>query len=136
MRVLAKFWGLPRKEKLLLAEATVFVAVSRAALWMRPKERAWMPLTFPMWTADGVTADRIAWAVAVTAARIPAASCLTQALAGREMLRRRGLESEIRVGVTLAGGFRAHAWLIREGQVLLGGAQTGEYAELGRLPCR
>ncbi len=129
-----KFWRLPRREKFLLAEAAVFVVASRVALWCRRKENSWRRLGIPMWTVGGMDAGRVAWAVGVTAARIPEASCLTQAMAGREMLERRGVASEIRLGVAVAGGFRAHAWLVVDGRALLGGTRNGEFRELGTLP--
>ena len=128
-----KFWELPRREKLLLAEAAVFVAASRVALWCRRRENSWRPLGIPMWTVGGVDAERVAWAVSVTAARIREASCLTQAMAGREMLERRGVASEIRIGVAVENGFQAHAWLVVDGRILLGGSE-GIYTTLGRLP--
>lgn len=79
-----KFWELPRREKVLLAEAAVFVAASRMALRCRRRENSWRPLGIPMWTVGGVDAERMAWAVSVTAERRMAmrrASCST----GRNM---------------------------------------------------
>lgn len=110
------------------------VAASRMALWCRRKENSWRPLGIPMWTVSGMDAERVAWAVTVTAARIPEASCLTQAMAGREMLERRGVESEIRLGVKREKGFQAHAWLVVGGRILLGGGAAEGYTVLGRLP--
>ena len=106
-RLIRRFWQVPRREKLLLAEAAMSVAASRMALWCRRKENSWRPLGIPMWTVSGMDAERVAWAVTVTAARIPEASCLTQAMAGREMLERRGVESEIRLGVKREKGFQS-----------------------------
>ena len=134
MESLTKFWRLPRQDKWLLAEAFAFVVASRIALWTRRKDRAWQQLELPIWTAEGANAERLAWAVSVTAARIPKASCLTQALAGREMLKRRGIASEIRIGVQLEGEFKAHAWLVQDGKILLGGDTAESYSELGALP--
>ena len=135
-RLILRFWQVPRREKLLLAEAVVFVAASRLALWCRRKENSWRPLGIPMWTVGGVDVERVAWAVRVTAAQIPEASCLTQAMAGREMLERRGVASEIRLGVAMEKGFQAHAWLVVEGRILLGGGVEEGYTLLGTLPVR
>lgn len=65
----------------------------------------------------------IGWAVATAARRIPAATCLTQALAAQYLLRRRGLEADLRIGVARAAGepLEAHAWVESRGQVVVGG---------------
>ena len=54
-------------------------------------------------------------------------SCLRQALALRYFLGRYGVESELRIGVR--GGqrdFAAHAWVEKNGVVLIGGEYAGE----------
>jgi hypothetical protein len=54
-------------------------------------------------------------------------SCLRQALALRYFLGRYGIESELRIGVR--GGqrdFAAHAWVEKNGIVLIGGEYAGE----------
>jgi len=56
--------------------------------------------------------------------------CLEKALAGKWMLRRRGVSSTMYVGMARQGGeFVAHAWLVAEGQTLTGAAKT-TYATL------
>ena len=56
--------------------------------------------------------------------------CLEKALAGKWMLRRRGIDSTMYVGMAKEGnGFIAHAWLVGEGQTLTG-AGTKAYATL------
>jgi len=65
---------------------------------------------------------------------VPGGSCLTQALAAQFMLARRGYQSDMRVGVRQdeTGKIRAHAWLLSEGNVILGGhpADLQNYAPL------
>lgn len=72
-------------------------------------------------TAD--TAERIALIVGIAARNLPwPASCLRQALLCRALLARRGIASELRVGVELAAtGFAAHAWVEQSGRVIIGG---------------
>ncbi|WP_053833473.1 lasso peptide biosynthesis B2 protein [Croceibacterium atlanticum] len=73
----------------------------------------------------------IVWAVRHTARLVPRASCLTQALAVRYLLSRIGESCVIRVGMA-EGGKRpldAHAWVIHEGRVLIG----GETEEISRF---
>lgn len=56
--------------------------------------------------------------------------CLEKALAGKWMLRRRGIASTMYVGMARQGeAFVAHAWLVSEGQTLTG-AGTTVYAPL------
>ena len=51
--------------------------------------------------------------------------CLEKALAGKWMLRRRGIPSTMYVGMARQGeGFTAHAWLVGEGQILTGAGKT------------
>jgi hypothetical protein len=63
--------------------------------------------------------------------------CLEQALAGKWMLRRRGIASTIYLGIAKDGGhFAAHAWLVGEGEIVTG-AGTKTYATLaafGEIP--
>ena len=56
--------------------------------------------------------------------------CLEQAVAGRWMLRRRGIPSTMYVGMAKRdGNFIAHAWLVREGRTVTG-ASAENYATL------
>ena len=56
--------------------------------------------------------------------------CLEIALAGRWMLRRRGIPSTMYVGMAKRGGnFIAHAWLVGEGRTVTGASQES-YATL------
>ena len=54
---------------------------------------------------------------------VPGSTCLVQALAGRWLLLREGYSPELRIGVSTANGFEAHAWLELEGKVLIGGLE-------------
>lgn len=56
--------------------------------------------------------------------------CLEKAIAGRWMLKHRGIRSTMYVGVAKDGGaFIAHAWLVGEGQTVTG-AGNKSYATL------
>lgn len=68
--------------------------------------------------------DRVGFIIPRMARRVPwRADCLVQALAGQRWLRAEGIASEIVVGTARNpdGRFEAHAWLRRDGQVILGG---------------
>ena len=70
---------------------------------------------------------RIAWAVS-KASRIVRYDrpCLAQALVLRYMLSRRGQTSELRIGVKKNddASLRAHAWVEKDGEVLIGGGSS------------
>ncbi|OYX47287.1 MAG: hypothetical protein B7Y87_01455 [Sphingomonadales bacterium 32-64-22] len=68
----------------------------------------------------------LAWAVKHTARIVPFAHCLTQALSLQYLLGQQGMTSTIRVGVQLTGNGKvgAHAWLLHDGVVLLGGSES------------
>ena len=67
--------------------------------------------------------DRLAWCVRNTARLVPAATCLTQGLALQTLLQRRGVASELKLGVRRDGpdGLAAHAWVVVAGRVVIGG---------------
>jgi hypothetical protein len=54
---------------------------------------------------------------------VPGSTCLAQALAGQWLLLGEGYAPELRIGVSTANGFEAHAWLELEGKVLIGGPE-------------
>jgi hypothetical protein len=67
---------------------------------------------------------RMAWCVSKTARLVPHASCLTQGLVLQKLLHRRGVASALKVGVRRDGpdGLAAHAWVVVDDKVVLGGA--------------
>jgi hypothetical protein len=71
----------------------------------------------------------VRWAITRVAARFPSSpTCLVQALAADAMLRRRGLTSELRIGVRVRAGrdrpFEAHAWVECGGAVAIGAIEN------------
>jgi hypothetical protein len=66
---------------------------------------------------------RLAWCVRNMARLVPAATCLTQGLALQALLHRRGVASELKLGVRRDGpdGLAAHAWVVVDGRVVIGG---------------
>jgi Transglutaminase-like superfamily len=71
---------------------------------------------------DSAKIDKIAWAVAVASRYVPAATCLTQALAGQILLAHYGEAALLRIGVAKneAGKLEAHAWVESRGRVVIG----------------
>ena len=65
----------------------------------------------------------VSWGVSAASRYVPAATCLTQALAGQHLLAKLGKTSIVRIGVERDTGseLKAHAWLISGDHVVLGG---------------
>ena len=87
-------------------------------------------------THPRVPASLIVWAVEAVSRRVPGATCLTQALAAKVLLRCFGQGAQLCLGVARAsdGTFRAHAWLERNGRPVLGGAGIQSLVRLPQLP--
>lgn len=82
---------------------------------------------------------QIAWSVRRTAIYIPFASCLTQAISLQYLLGRRGEPSCMYVGVapTEGGRFAAHAWLMWDDQVIIGGnKELRDFSVIARLEAK
>lgn len=69
------------------------------------------------------TVASIVWAVRHTSRLVPKATCLTQSLVVRLLLARSGHDSRIRIGVSNSndGKFEAHAWVLYDGLIVIGG---------------
>ena len=69
--------------------------------------------------------SRLAWSVRRVARIVPDATCLTRALALQVILARRGIPVELVLGVSRSASkeFLAHAWLEKDGQILIGGSE-------------
>ena len=75
--------------------------------------------------------ERVAYAVPIMGLRVPwRADCVVQALAARRWLARRGIGSNVHIGVRNDPlGFQAHAWL-KVGERIVTGGDISAYAEL------
>ena len=135
---LRAFAGLGPADRALVAEAAILLLAVRLVLHRMsfPALRERLDRLAARPSRGGpVSAEQVAFAVEATAPAIPRASCLTQALVADVQLRRRGLPSEIRLGVRRddAGRLRAHAWALSDGAVVVGGPLEQGYADLGTL---
>ena len=136
----------------LLPSASLWRLLRRTALGGPDRARAWQPVAKAPLHSNGATrgfttgcwsparrdalSDEIAWSVTTAARYIPRATCLTQALAAQWLHTRAGCATRLRLGVTRGadGVFRAHAWLERDGRVVVGGEERGAYAAFPPLP--
>jgi hypothetical protein len=83
------------------------------------------------------TATELAIAVRRASRLVPGATCLPQALATRAMLTRRGIVSELRIGVArdARGDVQAHAWVEVAGRVVIGNLpDLARYQRLASVP--
>lgn len=125
MQRLRKLLALSAADKLLLLRCLPVVAATKLGLVVLSYRtlKQWIPDRVPAGEATIDQLRRTAWGVRSAARLVPGATCLTQALAAQFLLARAGHRSQIRIGVAkdLDGKFLAHAWLISDGRVLLGG---------------
>ena len=133
MRVLRRFFLSSTVERLLVLQALAVVPAVRLALWVLPF-RVVHRFVRDRHVSDRMTlsADRVVRAVAAVSARVPRATCLTQALAASLLLPRYGHDATLRVGVAKdeAGRLRAHAWLESGGATILGEPEPGAFQPL------
>ena len=129
-----------REYGLLLAALPLVVAV-RIALWIVPSR---VTLRFLACMSGEESTSRattraatlpVVWAIESVRKLVPRASCLTQAIAGKLLLRWIGQDARFCLGVMHAsdGTLRAHAWLEQEGRPVLGGSGIRSMARLPEL---
>jgi transglutaminase-like putative cysteine protease len=119
MRAFDRWRRLTRIEKRLTLQAAMLVVTAivrlrvsgvKAALrWAHPSRES------PPRSED---AGLITEAVARAGRYTPAATCLPQSLALARMLRGRGIDATVRVGVSAGDEFAAHAWVDWNGKPL------------------
>lgn len=141
---LKKFCKLARSGRALVAEAVFFLTVSQVRLAVAG--RSGRRPTFGRLTATtsdeqlGVVQQRrvaaVARAVVVAARSVPwDAACLVQAMAAKGMLKRRGIDSTLYLGVRNdpEQGALAHAWLCVGTLVVTGDAQRPHFTAVARF---
>jgi hypothetical protein len=69
-----------------------------------------------------VSSERITWMVEKISRQLPFIKCLGKALVSQAMLTRRGFSSQLMIGVAKDnnGKLEAHAWVEKQGQVIVG----------------
>lgn len=132
--VLHRFLRLDADLRRVVLVAAWTVVLVRLGLWLLPfrivnsaasRPRRLSPLM--AFTSN----ERLAWAVRAVAARIPKATCLTQALALQVLMAKAGKQTQLQIGVARGKDFEAHAWLVDQGKVLIGdNGYLGKYTRL------
>lgn len=119
---------LPVSDRSLLREALAELWLVVLRLRVRPPAPRRGRLAAERREAD---LERMAWAVRVAARAVPGAACLAQAVAMQRMLARRGRASSVELGVAKNHArLEAHAWLVCDGQIVIGGEQAGAFVPL------
>lgn len=141
-----RFWTLDAADRALVREAALLQVLVRIGLgalrfpvlcrWLARWARSGgTPGVEPAMPTARPVPERLAWAVATAARRLPGATCLVQALTADAMLRRRGYRAAVRFGVRAGRGrphpIEAHAWVECEGSVVLGA--TSDLADFAVL---
>lgn len=132
MGLLLKFLSRSWADRILLLRAFVLVSAVRVGLRVLPY-RTVQRLVECAVTHREMTPEeewqslrQIVGAVEAMSRRLLGTKpCLTQALAAQRMLRKRGMDSTLRIGVAKDGHeLLAHAWLERMGRVVIGGGNA------------
>ena len=123
-------------ELLLLIRVAMLVCAVRIGLWFGSFQIvrrivAFLATTGPTRTTR-FSVEQLSRAVAGVSRYVPRATCLTQALALHILLRRRRLQSRIRIGVAKQDGgpFEAHAWVESDDKVLIGDFDLPRYTPM------
>ena len=130
---LKKFAGLSATEQQLLLQTALAVGAIRLALWLLPFSSVQERVSRASGKAhQSHPVERIVWAVRAVSRCVPAATCLTQAMAGQLMLARSGHASRVQIGVAKDDNrrFEAHAWLVCGERIVLGGIIAERYVPL------
>lgn len=126
MRRLHRLFRLPYREKKLLSQSLFLILIVRIGLWILPFNQLnrWLNSTAPVadHAADWATIRRVVRSVRSCSRFVPYATCLTQALATRVLLRMDGQPSDLKIGVEKDQNekFGAHAWIEIDGRIVIG----------------
>ncbi len=129
MNRLRTFFRLPAEERRMVLKAFAVLAFVRLALRAVHVDR------LRHWASrrgrGRHSVDRIAWAVRTAAGHSPGATCLASALTMQRLLSESGHVCELHIGVArLDATFTAHAWIIHDGEILVGEHGQVEYTRL------
>jgi hypothetical protein len=133
VRRLKRIITLTPAERYLLIRVALVVGVARVAIWILPFASARRLVERISPRVDSVPVKTLMWAVTATSRFVPAASCLVQAAAAQALLTRAGYKSRMEIGVRRddPGGVQAHAWVVCEDQIVIGGATADRFSRLG-----
>ena len=139
---LRRFTALPAARRTISIEAVVALGVARALILTVPMR--WISRRLERQAAGARPSPRVerevirevGWAVRAAAPKTPwKSACLAQSLAGKWMLRRRGVDGVIRLAVAkdADGKLHAHAWLCAGDAVLTTADPAHRFTYVGDL---
>jgi hypothetical protein len=125
MKDIIKFWSLPRREKVLVLEAGIWLSLSSLSVKTVAFNRidtilngCWNNVARAN-TGSAEEIRLIKLSLSRVASRLPwKSTCLNQSIAGFIMLRRRGIPAVMYLGVKFSenSSFLAHAWVQAMGE--------------------
>ena len=134
VHLLKRYWSWSAPERVLILQAAALTLLIRGLLSFVSLRtvvrllRRWADRLSSEEAANRTYRARVVWAASAVAGRLlPKRPCLTQALVVQFLLRRRGDNAAtLRIGVAKDGdfGIAAHAWVEREGEVIIGGTDS------------
>lgn len=137
MSRLNKFFALSAADRTFLLEAVFWLGLARLAIlmlpfrWIAPLLGTNMAQTPPTAAAAPEDIlDRISWALTTASRHLPwECKCLARAMAGKAMLRRRGLASTLYLGLAkdVDATLLAHAWLRCGNRIITGETEMAEF---------
>ena len=139
MRKLGRLASMPSAERRVLAEALLLLGVAAASLKVLGlrRTRAILARWIPGGPASSLDAASVARLVKAAARHGPVrAKCLSAAVTLESLLRRHGMEGELRLGVRKhRGRFEAHAWVEHRAVALMESPEIhSRYAAFGESP--
>lgn len=134
MGMISKFFAMDSRQQLLTLRAWGWLFVARMVLSLTPI--GWLTRQVDsrhLGSRGRVKPSDCALAVSRASRLVPGATCLVRALAAQWMIRGAGFQPELHFGASNGDeGFKAHAWLTCEGDVLIGGETKDEYHRFER----
>ena len=137
---LKSVFELPRQRRRLLVRAVVALTASSAAVALLPFRSA---IAFG---SVGVKRRRQAepanyvWAIEVAARRLNwRTMCIQKGLAVQRLLRKDGVDAVLHYGARRhpeSGKLQAHVWVTVADEVIIGGSEAPEFAEIATYPHR
>ena len=125
-----------RRRWLLLRAAGLLTAAS-AIVALLPFRRA-IRFGGPVLRDGSISVDEAFWAVEAAARRMPwRAMCIEKGLVVQRMLRLGGVDAILHYGARHhpgSGRLEAHVWVRAGGEIIMGGEQAADFAELATFP--
>ncbi len=139
-------WTERRQKGWLLLEALAWLGIMRIAILTVPFRRVVEYYQLKQGEAaatataiDTATAERVGWAVRIAASRTPwQSACLVQSLAAMRMLRKRGIQGTLYLGVAKNGvdaaePIAAHSWLCCGSMTLTGAFADNRFTVIAKF---